>query len=341
MICTLVAIVRSVIVISAVGQIEGIVELSGGEELMNGGVKVEFRDGLGVTEGKMLGRVTGTVMFAEEVGMVTDMTVRVLPETVMLLPVGGMITVSVTGGADVMLLEGGGVLSVGRMLVRMTEVSDVGVIWMEIPVKGIEGVGAVEFADDGGIVPLTELVRGNGERGLSELVHDEHRLDVTFRLLVGVTLGGAVVEKFDDGAIEPLTVELVSGNGERGLSELVQLEQMLEVVLRLALGVTLGGLVAEEFKGGTIDALTVELVRGNGERGLSELVQLEQMLEVILRLALGVILGGTVTEILEDGTTEPLTLVCSVELVRGNGERGESELGPGDLVDKEAIELKD
>jgi hypothetical protein len=52
---------------------------------------------------------------------------------------------------------------------------------------------------------------------------------------------------------------------------LVPVEPRLEVMFKLALGVTLGGRVTEEFDDGVIDALIlaggVESVRGNGERG--------------------------------------------------------------------------
>jgi hypothetical protein len=57
-------------------------------------------------------------------------------------------------------------------------------------------------------------------------------LDVPLKLLLGVTLGG-----------------------------------MMSVMFELALGVTLGRTTIVEFEGVTIAPLTVELVRGKGERG--------------------------------------------------------------------------
>jgi hypothetical protein len=155
---------------------------------------------------------------------------------------------------------------------------------VKVPDIGVELAGAVEFADAGGIDALApELVSGKGERGESELVPIDTALDVTFRLLLGVPLGGIATEIFE-----------------------------------LALGVTLGRITAVEFDGVTIAPLIVELVKGKGERGWSELVPVEPKLDVTLMLALGVTLGGAVTDELEGGTMEPLT----VELVRGKGERG-------------------
>jgi hypothetical protein len=90
---------------------------------------------------------------------------------------------------------------------------------------------------------------------------------VTFKLLLGVTLGRTTTVEFEGVMITSLTVELVRGKGERGWSELVPVEPKLNVMLTLALGVTLGGAVTDEFEGGTIDPLTDELVSGNGERG--------------------------------------------------------------------------
>jgi cyanate lyase len=152
------------------------------------------------------------------------------------------------------------------------------------------------------------------------------RLDVILTLELGVTLGGAVTDELEDGAMEPETVELVRGKGERGWSELVPVEPKLEVMFALALGVILGGAVTEEFEDTIIEALIlardVELVRGKGERGWSELVPVEPKLEVMFALALGVILGGAVTEEFEDAIIEALILAGDVELVNGKGERG-------------------
>jgi hypothetical protein len=198
-------------------------------------------------------------------------------------------------------------------------------------------ITTVEFEDEI-IGPLTvELVRGKGERGCSELVPVEPKLDVMFMLTLGVILGEAVTDAFEGGAIDPLTEELVSGKGERGSSELVPVEPKLEVMFKLALGVTLGGAVTEKFEDCTIDTLilagVVELVIGNGERGCSELVPVEPRLEVIFELALGVMLGGTVTDEFKDCTTDALVLAGGVELVRGKGERGSSELVPVEPIE--------
>jgi hypothetical protein len=111
------------------------------------------------------------------------------------------------------------------------------------------------------------------------LVPVEPKLEVVFKLALGVTLGGKVTvtvsEEFEDGTIDALAlaggVESVRGKGERGSSELVPMEPRLEVMFRLALGVTLGGTVVDEFEDCTIDALAlaggVESVREDGVRG--------------------------------------------------------------------------
>jgi hypothetical protein len=217
---------------------------------------------------------------------------------------------------------------------------------LEVMLRLVVGValggGVVDEFDDGTMEALTvELVRGNGERGFSELVPVEPTLEVKLKLALGVTLGGAVVDEFTGGTIAPLTLELGRGNGDRGLSELVPVEPTLEVKFKLALGVTLGGAVVDEFTGGTTDPLMVELVSGNGERGLSEFVPIDPKLDVTFKLELGITLGGTVTEALVDGIADPLTLVCRVELVIGNGERGLSELVPIERVLVETFELED
>lgn len=46
-------------------------------------------------------------------------------------------------------------------------------------------------------------------RSLSELVPVEPRLDVTFKLMLGVKLGGAVTVEFAGGVMTPLIDELV------------------------------------------------------------------------------------------------------------------------------------
>jgi hypothetical protein len=100
---------------------------------------------------------------------------------------------------------------------------------------------------------------------------------------------------------------------------LVPVEPRLEVRFALALGVILGGAVTEEFEDGVIDALIlaggVELVNGKGDRGWSELDPVEPRLEVMFALALGVILGGAVTEEFDDCTIDALMLAGGVELV--------------------------
>jgi hypothetical protein len=102
----------------------------------------------------------------------------------------------------------------------------------------------------------------------------------------------------------------------------VPVDPRLDVILTLELGVTLGGAVTDELEDGAMEPETVELVRGKGERGWSELVPVEPKLEVMFALALGVILGGAVTEEFEDAIIEALILAGDVELVNGKGERG-------------------
>jgi cyanate lyase len=221
---------------------------------------------------------------------------------------------------------------------------------LEVMLKLALGVtlgGAVtEEFEDGVIDALilaggVESINGKGERGWSELVPVEPKLEVMFTLALGVTLGGAVNEEFEDGVIDALIlaggVELVNGKGERGWSELVPVEPKLEVMFALALGVTLGGAVTDEFDDSTIDALMlaggVELVNGNGERGWSELVPVEPKLEVMFALALGVKLGGAVTDEFDESTIDALMLASGVELINGNGERGWSEFVPVDPME--------
>ena len=103
-----------------------------------------FTEMLGVSDGTIVeltgGSVTGIVMFTEELGIVTETTVTLL-EMVKLPPVGGMTTVSVTGTLDVMLVDGTGMLAEG-------------VIWVKMPVRGVELAEIVELADCGGIDAL-------------------------------------------------------------------------------------------------------------------------------------------------------------------------------------------
>lgn len=99
-----------------------------------------FTEMLGVNDGALVeltgGNVTGMVMFAEELGIVTDTTVALL-EMVKLPPVGGMTIVSVTGRLEVMLLDCTGMLAEGVISVKM-------------PDLGVELAGIVELADCGG-----------------------------------------------------------------------------------------------------------------------------------------------------------------------------------------------
>lgn len=97
-----------------------------------------FKETLGVSDGMLTvvsiaGIVTGIVIFAELLGIVTDTTVP--EDTVMLPPVGGMTTVSVTGGPEVMLLDGKGTLADGKgTLVEMAMVVlPEGVTCVDIP----------------------------------------------------------------------------------------------------------------------------------------------------------------------------------------------------------------
>jgi hypothetical protein len=146
------------------------------------------------------------------------------------------------------------------------------------------------------------------------LVPVEPKLEVVFKLALGVTLGGKVTvtvsEEFEDGTIDALAlaggVESVRGKGERGSSELVPMEPRLEVMFRLALGVTLGGTVVDEFEDCTIDALAlaggVESVREDGVRGPElSLVPVEPM---------DIGLVGTDDGALVDGVIIPLSPVA-------------------------------
>lgn len=181
---------------------------------------------------------------------------------------------------------------------------------MNVPDLGVELAGTVEFADDVGMDALgTELVRGNGERGASEFVPVEPKLDVLFKLWLGVRLEGPVtVELAEDGETDALGMELVRGKGERGASEFVPVEPKLEVLLDIWLDVRLaGGVTVELAEDWETDALATELVMWNAGGGLSEFVTVEPTLDVMFELELGVILGGgAVTVEFTGGTIEPL-----------------------------------
>lgn len=116
----------SVTVIGVVGQIDGVKLLKEGVGLADigdelpvandGVVYVMFSEIFGITEGVALviltgGMITGTATFAEQLGMVTEITVP--DDTVKLPTVGGITTVSVTGGLEVMLLDCTGTMSDG------------------------------------------------------------------------------------------------------------------------------------------------------------------------------------------------------------------------------------
>jgi predicted permease len=142
----------------------------------------------------MNGSVTGIVMLAEALGIVTDTTVM-LEDSVKFPPVGGMTTVCVTDALDVTLLDGPGRLADdgGVPVVAGIDTFADGVVCVNVPDLGVE-------------------------------LADEVELDVTFKLLLGVTLGRMVVEIF-----------------------------------KLTLGVTLGRTTIVEFECVTIVPLTVEL----------------------------------------------------------------------------------
>jgi hypothetical protein len=202
--------------------------------------------------------VTGTVMFTELLGIVTDTTVP--EDTVKLPPVGGMTTVSVTGGAEVMLLDGPGMLTDGRgVLVGNTVVvfAD-GVICVKIPDLGVELAGAVEFADGGGTNADVEMLAlplgdgmGKGERGESEFVP---------------------VEPLETGAVGKTSVEFAGGVMD-ALTILEFVDGVMDALTML------------EFVDGVIDALTLDDDGiGNGERGASELVPVDPRDDVMLAL---------------------------------------------------------
>ena len=176
-------------------------------------------------------------------------------------------------------------------------------------------------------------MRGNGDRGSSELVPVDPRLLETFTLGVdggtvrvivleltttvelsdgaGLLMVPTEVVEFVDGTGElalPTGVdELVRGNGERGASELVPVDLRLDVVF--ALGVDTGTVKLKELETNT----RVELEGGTAE----------------LMVPTGVVA-------LEDGPGV-LALPTGVdELVRGKGLRGSSELVPVEPVETEA-----
>jgi hypothetical protein len=192
-------------------------------------------------------------------------------------------------------------------------------------------------------------VRGNGDRGSSELVPVDPRLLETFTLGVdGGTVRVIVLEltitvELSDGAgVLTLPIEAVEFSDGAGL--LMVPTEVVELVdgtgeLALPTGVD-------------------ELVRGNGERGASELVPVDLRLDVMFVLGVD---AGTVklkeletnTRVeLEGGTAElmaptgvvaledgpgVLALPTGVdELVRGKGLRGSSELVPVEPVETEA-----
>jgi hypothetical protein len=314
MTCTLVATSVTVIRIGAVGQMSGVVVLfsetvgvaEGIEEFPVGstGEVVMFSDTLGVKDGAKLvmfpvdsGRVD--VEFSEGTGVPTDATVKPVPMgTVKLPPNGGGTTVGKPGGALVVtLLEGLGRLEDGAGPL------------------GLVPAGAVELAETGMEIDPTEEL--------------DTPLVVTFDDGTGME---------PDGTSETGVLLLrVIGNGDRGLSELVNggpVED--EETFRLALGVALGG------------RLIVVLLIGKGDRGLSELVNggpLDD--EETLRLALGVLLGGRLKNVeFAEGAMPPVlaieNTVALLDLLLKFGKRLSSVFengGPVELAVEDTLRL--
>jgi hypothetical protein len=177
------------------------------------GGSVEFRDALGVNDGK-LGMVRGIVMFAELLGIVTDTTVP--DETVKLPPVGGMTTVSVTGGAEVMLLDGPGMLTDGRGVLV-----NAGVETLALPLDDGMGKGERGESEFVPVEPLDTGAVGNTNVEFAGGVIDAL---IILEFVDGVTDALTMLE-FVDGVIDALTLDDDGiGKGERGASELVPID---------------------------------------------------------------------------------------------------------------------
>jgi hypothetical protein len=329
---TLVAMLISVTVIAAVGQMEtGEVLFSRDVGLTDGiddklpvGVArllVTFNELLGVTEGAVVmlaeDTVAGTVEFRDPVEILTD-----------------------AGGLEIPVK----VTDLGVELADKVELTEPGGIDVETPVLVVElgTTGTEEFAD-GKMLPVNnvaELGSGKGVRNPSELVPGVLDLETEemFALRLGVALGSAGADELVDGTMLPL----LGTDGELNGRIRVPIDEMF----MLRLGVALGSTGTDELADGTMLPLLgtereLDDGIGKGVRRSSELVPgvLDLETEEMFMLRLGVALGSTGTDELADGTMLPL-LGTERELDDGIGKgvRRSSELVPG-VLDLETEEM--
>jgi hypothetical protein len=329
---TLVAMLISVTVIAAVGQMEtGEVLFSRDVGLTDGiddklpvGVArllVTFNELLGVTEGAVVmlaeDTVAGTVEFRDPVEILTD-----------------------AGGLEIPVK----VTDLGVELADKVELTEPGGIDVETPVLVVElgTTGTEEFAD-GKMLPVNnvaELGSGKGVRNPSELVPGVLDLETEemFALRLGVALGSAGADELVDGTMLPL----LGTDGELNGRIRVPIDEMF----MLRLGVALGSTGTDELADGTMLPLLgtereLDDGIGKGVRRSSELVPgvLDLETEEMFMLRLGVALGSTGTDELADGTMLPL-LGTERELDDGIGKgvRRSSELVPG-VLDLEIEEM--
>jgi hypothetical protein len=291
-------------------------------------------------------------------------TVTLVPMGTLMLPNGGTTTtiVSAGGGLDVMFPEGAGMLPEGagtlvgnavelgigngkRGASELVPIDAVLIVAFTLGLGVMLGTAGTVIFVDGTMLPVgsvAELGMGNGILGASEFVPIELKGTVKLELGLGVILGIAGTEEFEDGTGVPLLAtigadELGIGNGIRDVSELVPIELEGTVPLKPGLGVALGKkvtVIVVFVNGGAplSTAGTDELGMGNGIRGASELVPIELEGTVPLKLGLGVALGKIVTVVVVFVNGSALLSTAGTdELGMGNGIRGASEFVPIEL----------
>ncbi|KAH8723000.1 hypothetical protein GQ44DRAFT_344269 [Phaeosphaeriaceae sp. PMI808] len=185
----LVAVDASMMVTRAVGHIQGL-------PVENGGRLVMFDDTLGVADGTFVMLVKGGVASTDELrdalGVLTGVTVNPVPVSGVVLTNGGIPTVCVIGGIEVMLLEGPGMVT-ETPVESGTEMFTEGEACVNILELSIGLTEDVEFSERGGM---------DDEAAVGMLI---------VKLLVTVILG-------NDG--------VGMGKGDRRSSELVPLDRV-------------------------------------------------------------------------------------------------------------------